>query len=262
MTSVQPPARHDITVAGLRLEVIEQGIGNAVLYLHGGVGVSRDGNFIERLAARHRVIAPSHPGFGTSDLPDWLDSIDDIAHVHLELMDRLGVGAADVVGMSIGGWVALEMATKAPERFRRIALIGPVGVKTGPADKLDIPDIFAMPDAALDKLRFHDPQKQAIDISALSDDDLAIMARNHETLTLLTWEPYMHNPKLRHRLHRVPAPVLLIRGASDGIVSADYLTRYQELFPNARIRTIAQAGHAAQIEQPAATADAILEFLR
>ena len=71
----------------------------------------------------------------------------------------------------------------------------------------------------------------------------------------------MHNPKLRHRLHRVEAPVLLLRGASDGLVSADYLSRYAALFPNARIETIAQAGHLPHVEQRETTAQIILQFL-
>jgi pimeloyl-ACP methyl ester carboxylesterase len=88
-----------------------------------------------------------------------------------------------------------------------------------------------------------------------------IVARNRETLALLTWEPYMHNPKLRHRLHRVNAPALFLRGASDGIVSAGYLERYAALVPNARIETIAAAGHLPHVEQPAATAAKVLQFL-
>jgi pimeloyl-ACP methyl ester carboxylesterase len=87
------------------------------------------------------------------------------------------------------------------------------------------------------------------------------MVRNNETLALVAWEPYMHNPKLRHRLHRAKMPVLLIRGASDGIVSADYLARYAGLFPDAGIITIAAAGHGPQVEQPDETAKTILEFL-
>ena len=77
-----------ISVAGIELEVLERGHGTPILYLHGGAGVALDLPFIERLAKVRRVIAPSHPGFGTSALPDWLDSVDDIAHVYLELMDR------------------------------------------------------------------------------------------------------------------------------------------------------------------------------
>src|SRR5205085_4714902 len=126
-----------------------------------------------------------------------------------------------------------ELATKMPERFDRLVLIGPVGVKTGPPDRLDVPDVFAMAREKLDRLRFHDPANNPVDPAKLSDDELHAVARNRETLALLTWEPYMHNPKLKHRLQRVDVPVLLLRGESDGIVSADYLIRYGALFPQA-----------------------------
>ena len=98
--------------------------------------------FVASVAARRRLIAPSHPGFGKSSLPDWLDSVDDIAHVYLELLDRLDLEQIDVVGCSIGGWIAADMATKSPERIRQLVLVGPVGVKVGRPDKLDIPGHF------------------------------------------------------------------------------------------------------------------------
>ena len=93
------------------------------------------------------------------------------------------------------------------------------------------------------------------------DEQIAIMARNRETLALLAWEPYMHNPKLKHRLHLVAAPTLFVRGESDGLVSAAYLERYARLVPNSKLVTIAQAGHVPQLEQPQATADKVLAFL-
>ena len=250
-----------ISIAGVDLELVERGQGDPILYLHGGGGIASDTGFLDMLARERRVIAPSHPGFGKSSLPDWLDSVDDIAHIYLELMDRLGLARADLVGFSIGGWIAAELATKTPERLNRLVLIGPVGVKTGKPDKLDIPDVFAMPLEELDKLRFHDPVKHAGSFAALSDEELYVVARNRETLALPTWEPYMHNPKLNHRLHRVNVPALLLRGASDRIVSAEYLERYAALIPNARIETIASAGHLPQVEQPAATAVSVLRFL-
>jgi pimeloyl-ACP methyl ester carboxylesterase len=249
------------SIAGIDLELIERGEGTPLLYLHGGGGIASDLPFLDLLAKTRCVIAPSHPGFGKSSLPDWLDSVDDIAHVYLELMEHLGLTRTDIVGFSIGGWIAAEIATKVPERINRLVLIGPVGVKTGTPDKLDIPDVFAMPREKLDRLRFHDPGKHAADLSAVPDDELLVVARNRETLALLTWEPYMHNPKLPHRLHRVNVPALLIRGASDGIVSAEYLERYAELIPDARLDTIAAAGHLPHVEQPTATAAKVLQFL-
>jgi pimeloyl-ACP methyl ester carboxylesterase len=166
-----------------------------------------------------------------------------------------------VIGCSIGGWIAAELATKSPERVRRLVLVGPVGVKTGPVDRLDIPDIFAIPQSEMERRLFHDPARMRLDPSRMTDEQLAIAARNRETLALLVWEPYMHDPKLRHRLHRVTAPTLFLRGESDGLVSAEYLAAYARLLPNARTATILAAGHAPHVEQPDAFAASVLQFL-
>jgi pimeloyl-ACP methyl ester carboxylesterase len=253
--------RETIAVAGVELDVFEDGVGPPVLFLHNGGGFVPEHRYVSLLSARHRLIAPSHPGFGTSSLPDWIDAVDDIAYIYLELMDRLSLAQVDVIGCSIGGWIAAEIATKSPERVRRLVLVGPEGVKTGPPDRLDIPDIYAMPQSEMDRLMYYDPERMRTDPSQLTDEQLAIGARNRETLALLVWEPYMHNPKLRHRLHRVTASALLLRGESDGLVSAEYLAAYARLLPNARTDTIAAAGHAPHVEQPEAFARIVLAFL-
>jgi pimeloyl-ACP methyl ester carboxylesterase len=250
-----------LKVADIELELLDIGKGAPLFFLHGGGGFDPGQPFVPRLSEKHRLIAPSHPGFGASSLPDWLDSVDDIAHVYLEMLDKLGVEQADFVGCSIGGWIAAEMATKAPQRVRRLVMVSPVGVKLGPSDKLDIPDIFAMPQADVQKLMHHDPARMASDPSKMTDGQLSVMFRNRETLALLVWEPWMHNPKLRRRLHRVTAPALFIRGESDGLVSKDYLEGYAALLPNARTMTIAAAGHVPQLEQPEAFASAVLGFI-
>ncbi len=248
-------------VADIDLELFESGKGSPLLFLHGGEGFDPGQPFVAPLAAKRRLIAPSHPGFGKSSLPEWLDSVDDIAHVYLELLDTLGLDKVDVVGCSIGGWIAAEMATKSPERVGRLVMVGPVGVKVGSPDKLDIPDIFAMPQADVQKLLYHDPARMAPDPKKMTDDELGVLFRNRETLALLVWEPWMHNTKLKRRLHRVKAPALFIRGASDGLVSDAYLKAYAGLLPNARTLTIPAAGHAPHLEQPEALASAVLEFL-
>jgi len=260
-TTANALSRKTLSVAGVEIELFEGGSGSPVLFLHSGQGVTANDPFLALLARKRRVIAPSHPGFGTSALPDWIDSVDDIAHINLELMDRMELGQTDVIGCSIGGWIAAEVATNVPERIKKLVMIGPVGVKTGTPDKLDIPDVFAMPQDKFAKLIFYDPAKFRPDLSKMPDEAIAIMARNRETLALIAWEPYMHNPKLKHRLHRVTAPALFVRGESDGLVSADYLQRYAALLPNARIETIAKAGHAPQLEQPQVLLDKVLAFL-
>ena len=250
-----------IKIAGIDLELFDAGKGPPLLWLHGAPGFSPKHEFVELVAARRRLIAPSHPGFGKSSLPDWLDSVDDIAHVYLELLERLDLKQIDVVGTSLGGWIAADVATKVPERVRKLVLVGPVGVKVGSSDRLDIPDIFAMPQADVNKLIYHDHERMAVDLAKLSDDELTAMFRNRETLALLVWEPWMHNPKLKRRLHRAAMPALFVRGESDGLVSAEYLAAYAKLLPNARTLTIPAAGHAPQQEQPQALVKAVFEFL-
>ena len=263
MTDTAGEARRaTITIAGAEIEYFERGQGEPLVYLHGGGGLGLDSGFLDLIARERRVISPAHPGFGKSMLPDWIDSVDDIAHIHLEFMDRLGLSKVDLIGCSLGGWIANEMATKTPERIRRLALVGPVGVKTGKPDKLDIPDMFTLPPQELQKIMFHNPEKFRPDFSKLPDEALNVMARNRETLALLVWEPYMHNPKLPHRLQRLNMPVLFTRGASDGLVSGEYLERYAKLVSGARIATIPEAGHVPQLENPAALAKIILEFLK
>jgi pimeloyl-ACP methyl ester carboxylesterase len=256
--------RQTIAIAGIELEVFDSG-GPAeqvpVLYLHAGRGFQPDRRYVALLSARRRLIAPSHPGFGGSSLPDWLDAVDDIVYVYLELVERLGLDRLHVIGASVGGWIAAELASKTPFWLDRLVLIAPAGVKLGPADKLDIPDVFAMPREEVHRLLHHDPEAMRVEPSQMSDDELRVMVRNWETMTLLGWEPYMHNPKLRHRLHRVRAPTLFLRGASDGLISAEYVAGYARLFPNARVATIPLAGHLPQLEQPEAFAEQVLSFL-
>jgi pimeloyl-ACP methyl ester carboxylesterase len=248
-------------LAGASLELFDGGEGAPVLFLHGCDGFDPNHRFAAKLGKQARLIAPSHPGFGRSTLPDWVTEVDDIAYLYLELLDHLRLVSVDLVGCSIGGWIAAEMATKAPRRFRKIVLSAPVGVKTGPTDRLDIPDVFAMAEDEFARLTFHDPATGRLDPAALPDEELAIRLRNRETLALLAWEPYMHNPKLRHRLHRVDCPVLFLRGESDGLVSDAYLRRYAALLPDVRSATIAGAGHAPEVEQPDAFVARIEAFL-
>ena len=250
-----------VKLAGIDVEVFEAGGGNPLLWLHGANGFDPAHPFVKPFAERRRLIVPSHPGFGKSGLPDWVERPDDIAVLYLELLDTLGLARTEIVGCSLGGWIAAEMASMAPERVVKLVLVGPAGVKIGTSDKLDIPDIWAMPQDEVNKLIFHDPQKMTMDPAKLSDEQLAILLRNRETTALLTWEPWMHNPKLKHRLHRVKAPALFVRGVSDGLMSAAYVEAYAKLVPGARTATIAAAGHAPQIEQPAAFAATVLPFL-
>jgi pimeloyl-ACP methyl ester carboxylesterase len=250
-----------IDLAGVSLDLWEGGDGPPLLFLHGAGGFRGDHPFLGLLGKHRRIAAPSHPGFGLSSLPEWIDRPEDIAHIYLGLLDRISSGPIDLIACSLGGWIGAELTSMVPERFRRLVFVGPVGVKLGSRETLDIPDIFAHPAATIEKLLYHEPERFHADPAAMTDQELSIMLRNRETTALLTWEPYMHNPKLRHRLARVTNPALFLRGEHDGLISAAYMDGYARLLPNARTLSLADAGHVPHVEQPEAFVKATLAFL-
>lgn len=261
MLTMQDGRRDFIDLRGARQEILESGAGETIVYLHPGRGLIGSEAFIDALAARARVIAPSHPGFGASDLPDWMSSVDDLSYHYLDLFDALALEDVTLVGSSFGGWIAASIAIKPCPRVRRIVLVDPVGVKFGGREERDIVDIWAQKRADLEAMTFHDPALGRIDHASLSDDDLLALARNRESEAWFGWSPYMHDPKLVHRLHRVGAPTLVLWGASDRIVTPDYGRAYARAIPGARFEIIDNAGHLPQIERPEACATAVLDFI-
>src|SRR5262245_4170810 len=152
-------ARETVKLGEVEIELYQGGAGQPLLYLHGGSGLVPEAPFLASLCRRFRVIAPAHPGFGGSSLPIWIDSVDDFAHLYLELIGSLELSGLVLVGHSIGGWTAAEIATKSTASIDRLVLVAPVGIKVGPVDKLDIPDIYAMPQDQIDRLLYADPEK-------------------------------------------------------------------------------------------------------
>jgi len=253
-------SRRTVPVAGVDLELFEGGTGPPLLFLHDAGGLGPQEPILTSLAERFRVTAPLHPGFGGAKLPRWMNAVDDFAHAHLDLVHRLKLERATVVGASIGAWIAMEMATKTTRFIERLVLVGPLGIKVGPVDKLDVPDIFAMPQSDLDSRLYFRPERWRLDPTKKTDEELAIIAENRETLALVGWEPYLHNPKLKHRLPAIDRPTLILRGAADGLVSPDYAASFQRLIPGARLEEIAEAGHLAHREQAAACVNSIMRF--
>jgi pimeloyl-ACP methyl ester carboxylesterase len=166
-----------------------------------------------------------------------------------------------VVGASLGGWLAAEIATKTSERLSRLVMIGALGVKVGPRDQSDILDIFATPRGRWETLSFHDPKFAQRDYDAMSEDELAVVARNRESTALFAWNPYMYNPKLKARLHRIRVPVHFLWGASDRFAAPEYGRAYCGAIPGATFELVDEAGHFPHIEQPQAVARRISQWL-
>ncbi len=241
------------------LRTIRAGEGPPMLLLHGGGGPLDAASFFHALAERFDVIAPTHPGFAGTALPDDCDSVDDLAYLYLDLMDALGLDDVVVMGFSLGGWVAAEIAVKSTARIARLILVDAVGIKVGDSEKRDISEVFIHEPEKLARLAYHDPSR-APDPAKMSEAEQRAHAYNRQSLALYGWEPYLHNPKLKGRLHRIDVPTLLIWGESDGIVTPEYGAAYRDLIAGAELVVVAEAGHAPQLEQPDAFVQHVLDF--
>ena len=248
-------------VSGIDIELERRGAGSPVLVLYGEEALELDAPVLDALAGKHELIIPSPPGFGHSARPEWISSPDDIAYIYLDLMDQLGLSSVPAVGFGLGGWIALEMATKDPKRFSKIALADPFGVKIGGPTDRDIQDIWTLHPQTVAKLRWRDLDKGKRDFSKMSDEQLTVVARNTESFARFCWDPYMHNPKLKQRLHRVKSPTLFVWGADDGIITPAYGKAYAGLIAGARFETIADAGHYPHLEQSEAFVNLVGPFL-
>jgi pimeloyl-ACP methyl ester carboxylesterase len=251
---------------GNGLEVTIDGRGNAaepagagVLLLHGGAGPRSMAGLAATLSERAYVVTPTHPGFeGTSRVP-WLDSAADLADAYLDLLEELGLDDVMVIGNSIGGWIASEMALRDIQgRVKSMVLLNANGIR--PDSPAQVTDIRGLPPQAIGKLSFHNPALRP-DPAALTEEQRAVMAANQQALAVYAGEDFMFAPKLRRRLHRVTVPVLVVWGENDGIVSAEYGRAYAAAFPHGRFKGVAEAGHFPQIEQPGAVLSAIGDFM-
>jgi pimeloyl-ACP methyl ester carboxylesterase len=249
-----------VTVSGVSLEIEEQGQGRPILFLHPGEGLQAQRPWLEKLARQHRVIAPHHPGFGASQLPDWIGTVDDLAYLYLDLAAQLNLQNAILAGACFGGWIAAEMAVRNTTRFAGLLLAAPLGIKTGGVLDRDITDMHAIPRAEFMRLAWADPAKGEIDYTKLPDTDLAGIARGREALAVFGWKPYMHNPRLKRWLHRIDIPTHLLWGEQDGIVSTAYGEAWKAEIPGATLETIPHAGHYPHWEQPDGFAERAAAF--
>ncbi|CAN0514666.1 unnamed protein product, partial [Laminaria digitata] len=227
---------------GQEIDVVRKGSGQPLLLLHGGGGPIAAMPFAEKLAEKFEIIAPTHPGFGGSKIPDHFNRIDDLVFLYLDLLDELDLSDVVLMGFWMGGWTAVELAVANSTRISKMILVDPVGVKVGGREDRDIADVFALPGEKLAELMFHDVSL-APRPADMPEDQLQMMAGNRIALGVYTWDPYMHNPKLPHRLHRIKMPVHFIWGESDGIVTVDYGRKYAKLIDGATMTVIEKAGH-------------------
>ena len=250
-----------MSVAGTSLEVVERGQGRPLFFLHAGEGLAPDRPWLDLLARRYRVIAPSHPGWGNSPLLDGMGLVDDLAYLYLDLAKELRLENAALVGACFGGWVAAELMVRSTARFSHLVLVDPLGIKLGGRDERDIADMHALPRDEYLRLAWADPAKGEVDFTRLPDSELAAIVRGREAFALYGWKPYMHNPRLARWLHRIDRPTLLLWGEEDRVVTPAYGEGWRRAIPGARLETISRAGHFPHWEQPEAFVEKLSAFV-
>jgi pimeloyl-ACP methyl ester carboxylesterase len=256
MTEMEKVPLHGVTV-----DVRTRGTGRPLVFLHPEIGLRFSAPWVDAIAKQYRLIAPSHPGFEASELPRWISSIHDLAYVYLDLMDALGLNDVILVGVGFGAWLAAEIAVKSTARIERMVLADAFGIKVSDRLTRDIVDIFATKQSDLLELAYHDPTYGMLDAASMTEDDALALFRNREACALFGWSPYMHNPKLKHRLHRITVPALVLWGESDRIVTPRYGRYLADAIPQSKFEIIAGAGHFPHIEQPQLFAERIAAFV-
>jgi pimeloyl-ACP methyl ester carboxylesterase len=236
------------TFNGCRIRLMRAGQGAPLLFLHGGGGAPVWLPFMESLAQRFDVIVPEHPGYGGSDTPDWLDNVGDLAYFYHDAIEALGLAKVHLVGTSLGGWVAAEIAVRSCERLATLTLSSAVGIHVRGVPK---GDLFMWSREQLIRNLYHDQKlADAALAQPVTDDALMAYAKNQLASAKLGWNPRLYNPHLHKWLHRVSVPTLLVWGDDDKLVPLPHGPAYAALIPGAQLHVIDRCGHVPHVERP------------
>jgi len=251
-----------VPIAGVSLQISRAGSGAPLLVLQHDVGTPAGLPFYDTLARDASVLRPSHPGYDGSERPTWLRNVRDIAAVYQTLLAQNAAtrGRTDVtmVGLGFGGWIAAEMATMAPAAFRRLVLVGPMGIKP---ERGEIADQALVSYIDYVRLGFADQKK--FDGIFGAEPPTATLEQwdlNREMTFRVAWKPYMYNASLPHLLGGVTTPTLVVWGREDRVVPLECGERYAKALPQARLTVVENAGHFVEMEQPDQLARLIGDF--
>lgn len=238
-------------VAGSRLQLTKGGSGAPLLVLHDEIGHHATLRWHDALAQNNAVYIPSHPGFGKSPRLDWIMNMRDLAGWYLRALDELGLQGVNVVGSSLGGWLAAEMATMCPQQFNKMALVGAAGVKPPVGEIFDI--FLVTSEEYLDAVCLNSaaaPEFPVVRPPQPDADLVEAWAVAREEACRLSWKPYMYYPALPQLLGRAQnLPTLIVWGAQDPIVPVSAGEVYHKSISGSRLEIIDDCGHRPDIEK-------------
>jgi pimeloyl-ACP methyl ester carboxylesterase len=252
--------RHSLErIADCNVSVRRAGAGPKLLFLH-GAGGGQWLPFMDTLAQSFDVIVPEHPGFGESETPAWLDNVSDLAYFYLDFIGALKLEQVHLVGASMGGWIAAELAVRNQSSLKSLTLVAAAGIHVAGAQK---GDIFLWSRQELERNRFYSQElAEAMLAKQPTQEEIDIQMKNRLTMAKLAWQPRLHDPHLAKWLHRIAVPTLIVWGAKDKVIPAQYGPAFRDLIPKARLEILEQCGHVPQIEKAAEFTGLLTSFVQ
>jgi pimeloyl-ACP methyl ester carboxylesterase len=252
------PALSTISVRGCRIRLFRGGSGAPLLVLHGASGGGWQ-PFMAKLSQQFDVIAPEHPGFGESDMPDWLDTIHDLAYYYLDFLEQLDLERVHLVGISLGGWIAAELAVRNTARLASLTLVGAAGLYVEGVAQIDP---FLRTEEQRIRDFFHDQSRADEMIARVLKPELEDIAlRNRTIVARLTWQPRSHDPHLHKWLHRIDVPTLVIWGDHDRLFPREHAIAYGQSIAGAKTVIVPECGHVPHSEKPDAFVAELAAFI-
>jgi pimeloyl-ACP methyl ester carboxylesterase len=224
-----------VEVDGCKVRLRRGGSGEPLLFLHGASGAPAILPFMEKLAQRFDVLVTEHPGYGQSQEPEWLENIHDVAYFYLDFLEQLELKNVTLVGSSMGGWMAMEIAVRDTARLKSLVLVSPAGLAAPGVEPADIFLLFF--DQTLAQARLAQPE------------DVDVSLKNRHTTARLAWEPRLHDPFLPKWLHRIDVPVKIVWGRQDRILPVALVDFYKKLLAGAEVHILENCGHLPHAEK-------------
>lgn len=247
-------------VANCNVNLLRAGRGEPLLYLHGARGAGPWLPFMESLSRDFELFIPDHPGFSKSDTPLWLDNVGDLAYFYLDFIEKIGLTKVHLMGISLGGWIAAELAVRNQAALSTLTLVAAAGLYVQGAQNGDI-FMWSAPELARN-LFYDQSYSEAMLQTQPSEEEQDIQRKNRLATAKLAWQPRLHNPNLPKWLHRITVPTLIVWGNDDKIIPVQHGPVFRDLIPGSTLRIIANCGHLANIEKHDEFVAAVVPFLR